>query len=128
MGIIKKTFFSLLLLFGIGGKKQATVAASSKSGPAGTDGDIASDAAVIVKEERIVLVVDQDFEDIPSWVEWDIGLNKLSVAQMGGSTAALNSLVPLDELDRFKQLDRILLIARYQGQRIVHYLTFLTRE
>ena len=126
MQFIKKILTQLLLLFGIKRKKISPEPNKVDTAPTkGTDGEVEVDAIVVVKEERIVLVVDLDFKDIPCWVEWDVTINKLSIAQKGGANAYLRSPIPVQEFERFKSLNRILLISRYHGRRIVHYLTFI---
>jgi hypothetical protein len=128
MRILKKILTHLLLFFRIKKQQPSVPVKDVDTISKGTEGKVDVDAIVIIKEERIVLVVDLDFKDIPCWVEWDASLNKLSVSQKGGASAYLNSPIPVNEYERFKSLDRILLISRYHGRRIVHYLTFIARN
>ena len=121
------SFISRLLEF-LGLKKKTKTPARPSPPVAGTEGILEADAALVLKEDRIVLVVDQEFKDIPGWIEWDIGMNKLSIAQMGGATASLNALVPLEAADRLRSVNRMLLIAKYHGRRVVHFLAFVIRD
>ena len=81
------SFINRLLNF-LGFTKPKDEVPQRTSSNTGTEGLIEVDAALVIKEDKAVLVVDQEFKDIPSWIEWDTSLNTLSITQMGGATAS----------------------------------------
>jgi hypothetical protein len=116
----------ILEFFGL--KKPSKAHKQKTSQNIGTEGLIEADAALVIKEDKAVLVVDQEFKDIPSWIEWDSSLNTISITQMGGATASLNTFIPPEAIVKLEEINRILLIARYHGRRVVHFLAFVARK
>ena len=96
--------------------------------PAGTHGRLEADAVILSEEDRIVLSVGHDFEDVPSWVEWDMKTGRLSVAQMGGALAELRLQLPLFYKERMKNVKRLALVTGSGHEKTMHYIAFIMRE
>ncbi len=102
---------------------------ASKAAPVrGTQGEIKADALMMKEDDKLVLVVDQELEDVPSWVEWDIATDKLLIVQTGGATAELNKLIPSEKREILEEVQRFMLVTNSGGERVAHYLPFLIRN
>ena len=96
--------------------------------PAGTHGRLEADAVILSEDDRIVLSIGHDFEDVPSWVEWDMKTGRLSVAQMGGALAELKLQLPLFYKERMKNVKRLALVTGSGPEKMMHYVAFIMRE
>jgi len=94
----------------------------------GTNGPLLADLLVMRRDDRIVLVVDHDFEDIPEWVEWDVSRNTIGIAQMGGAVAELKSTIPPEKAELFRSAKNIALAVRFEGKNIVHGVYMVVRD
>lgn len=95
----------------------------------GTTGLLEVPTLLLTEDDKIVLMVDYDFEDFPSWVEWDIKTRTLSVVQMGGAAAQLALTMPMQQLGALndKTMRLMLITGRYE-RRNGHYVSFIVRE
>lgn len=87
-----------------------------------------ANAILMHHNDNVALVVDHDFKDVPSWIEWDCGQNKLAIAQMGGTITELQVKLQKEELDRYKDRKRLYLVVTQNGEKIIHSLSFIVRE
>ncbi len=87
-----------------------------------------ADAVFLHHNDNVVLVVDHEFKDVPSWVEWDTGQKKLAVAQMGGTITELATSIKDEDLAAYKARKKIHLVANYGGEKIIHQLSFILRD
>lgn len=94
----------------------------------GTNGPLLADLLVMRKDDRIVFVVDHDFEDIPEWVEWDVSRNTIGIVQMGGAVAELKSTIPAERAELFRNAKNIALAIRFEGKNIVHGVYMVVRD
>lgn len=84
---------------------------------------------LLLKEgEQWVLIIEYDFLDIPSWLEWDQKIRKLSVVQMGGKSSPL--ILDPDALARVfvDRVRRMLLVTGAHKERISHFISVITRD
>ena len=102
--------------------------AEPQARPHGTTGRIDVPTLLLNEEQHMVLVVDYDFEDIPSWVEWDAKLKKLSVVQMGGAAAELALSIPANMNASLTQIQRMMLVTGRYDRRNGHYVSFIIRD
>jgi len=94
----------------------------------GTNGPIVADMLVMKRDDRIVLVVDHEFQDIPEWVEWDVSRNTIGIVQMGGAVAELNSVIPPEKVDMFRNAKNLALAIRFDGRDVVHGVYLVVRD
>lgn len=94
----------------------------------GTNGPLLADLLVMQKDDRITMVVDHEFEDIPEWVEWDVSRNVIGIVQMGGAIAELKNVIPSEKLDIFRNAKNLALAVRFEGKNIVHGVYMVVRE
>ncbi|MDY0029930.1 MAG: hypothetical protein RBR86_08335 [Pseudobdellovibrionaceae bacterium] len=94
----------------------------------GTNGPIVADMLVMKRDDRIVLVVDHEFQDIPEWVEWDVSRNIIGIVQMGGAVAELNSVIPPEKVDMFRNAKNLALAIRFDGRDVVHGVYLVVRD
>lgn len=85
-------------------------------------------ALLVHLDGHVALVVDHEFEDVPSWIEWDIGRKRISIAQMGGTVTELDTALDKKEMEEYREKKKIHLVARYGGEKIVHSLALIIRE
>jgi len=128
---LKSLLTGLLYKLGIW-KESAGVAQNPQAevhpAPAGTHGRLEADAVILSEDDRIVLSIGHDFEDVPSWVEWDMKTGRLSVAQMGGALAELKLQLPLFYKERMKNVKRLALVTGQGHEKMMHYVAFIMRE
>lgn len=95
----------------------------------GTTGLLEVPTLLLTEDDKIVLMVDYDFADFPSWVEWDMKARTLSVVQMGGAAAQLALTMPMQQLGALndKTMRLMLITGRYE-RRNGHYVSFIVRE
>jgi hypothetical protein len=94
----------------------------------GTTGLVHAPALWLHEDRNIVLLVDYDFEDFPSWVEWDRTTRKLFVVQMGGAAAELPLEVPANENMPARDIHRLLLVTGKHERRNAHFVSFIVRD
>lgn len=94
----------------------------------GKDGPIESDIVVLRDMDRFVMSIDYNFKDVLGWVEWDISENKLLLVQKSGAVATLGSVIPAEEIEEFRTLNKVFVITRYNNQKIMHNLGLIVRD
>lgn len=94
----------------------------------GTNGPLLADLLVMRKDDRVILVVDHEFEDIPEWVEWDVSRNTIGIVQMGGAVAELKSTISPEKAELFRSAKNIALAIRFEGKDIVHGVYMVVRD
>ncbi len=84
------------------------------------------DKALFIKQEdRGVIVVEEILDDIPNWVQWDIGRNKVSIVMLDGTMIEITPPVPEQDIEIYRDLNRILLVTQTEERRnIMHYVNF----
>lgn len=94
----------------------------------GTEGLIEADGIIGKEKDKIALVIDFEFGDVPSWVEWDIDLKQISVAQNGGAVAILKTVLSEKEAQDFESTDHLLFCTNVGAERIVHNIPLILRR
>lgn len=132
---LKTILTNLLYKLGLGKRKSTpsgTAAPDAETEPArphGTTGLLEVPTLLLTEDDKVVLMVDYDFADFPSWVEWDMQARTLSVVQMGGASAQLALTMPMQQLGALndKTMRLMLITGRYE-RRNGHYVSFIVRE
>lgn len=119
---------SVLQFLGLKGDVQDVYPREDQREEVGTNGFVKADLAVVKKDDRIVMAVDYDFGDVPTWVEWDADVNQFSVAQNGGAVAHMASNVSTDNVRRLKDIGRLMFISNVGGAKNAHLIPFVVRE
>lgn len=127
--IIKNLCNALLLRLGLrrADSPAPVMAAAGPDRPHGTTGRLDVPTLLLNEDSHMVLIVDYDFEDIPSWVEWDARMKKLSVVQMGGAAAELALGIPAGLNASFETMQRLMLVTGRFERRNGHYVSFIVR-
>lgn len=94
----------------------------------GTTGLVNAPALWLHEEKHIILLIDYDFEDFPSWIEWDRKARKLFLIQMGGAAAELPLDVPANENMPASDIHRLLLVTGRHERRNAHFVSFIIRD
>lgn len=129
---LKALLTDFLYKLGLGKRKSAPASPAPVENewvrPHGTTGLVEAPTLLLTEDDRIVLMVDYDFADFPSWVEWDMKARKLSVVQMGGAAAELALTMPLHQIGMIGEAKRLMLITGRHERRNGHYVSFIIRE
>lgn len=130
---LKTILTHLLYKLGLGKKKPAETAWAAAPAvpdrPHGTTGLLEVPTLLLTEDDKVVLMVDYDFADFPSWVEWDMQARTLSVVQMGGASAQLALTMPMQQLGALNDKTmRLMLITGRHERRNGHYVSFIVRE
>lgn len=88
---------------------------------------IEAEALLMKEDSRMVLVVDQEFENVPAWVEYNAENGDFSIVMTQGQVALLSLTVPNDDLDAMKLAQRLLLITNVKDKKLMHFLPFLLK-
>jgi len=132
MGKLKKILINILYKLGIWSRTDNdsgvdAVFSRGLSPSPGIDGRLEAQAALLFEEGRIVLSVDHEFLDMPSWIEGDVQKRTLNIVQMGGAVATLDLLLPQAEVARMKKVSRIALVTKFGQENLLHYVSFILR-
>ena len=82
----------------------------------------------MIQNGHVVLVVDHDFLDIPSFVEWDKSRKSLGIAQMGGAVAEVKANLPREMNEPLSATRTIMLMTRYNGNDVAHKLNLMVHD
>lgn len=97
----------------------------------GYNGDLDADAVLLFEEDRIILSIDYDFPDVPSYVEFDLGNNHIQVVQQGGDVATLSQLkLPKDEHERLSPITSIALLTGTgaRAEKLVQMVSVIVKQ
>ena len=94
----------------------------------GTHGRLSADTVLMIQNGHVVLVVDHDFLDIPSFVEWDKSRKSLGIAQMGGAVAEVKANLPREMNEPLSATRTIMLMTRYNGNDVAHKLNLMVHD
>ncbi|MDB5492223.1 MAG: hypothetical protein JWO78_2072 [Micavibrio sp.] len=94
----------------------------------GTTGLLEVPTLMLCENEKVVVIVDHDFMDFPSWVEWDVKESKLSVVQMGGDYAELALNMAGHHAATVMRTQRLMLVTGRFDRRNGHYVSFIVRD
>lgn len=94
----------------------------------GTHGIIDVDVLMLKKDQQLVMVVDHEFLDIPSWVEWDKSRESVGIAQASGAVAEIKNAIP----DKFKAelsgVNSLLLLTKFNGVKVAHTISLIVHD
>ncbi len=90
--------------------------------------ELKADALLMKEDNRVVLVIDQEFDDVPGWIEYDAGSGEFALAMTQGQVAVLSLDIPNDDLEPMKLAQRLLLITNVEDKKLMHFLPFLLRN
>jgi len=91
-------------------------------------GKIKKEPLLAVEDGKLVMVVDHEFDDIPSWVEWDPDAQMVSIALMGGKTDEVRTVIKRDYLETLLAALKLLLVSGSENGKVMHYVPFLVRK
>lgn len=94
----------------------------------GTHGRLSADVVLLIQNGHVVLVVDHEFTDIPSFIEWDRSRKSLGVAQMGGAVAEVKANLPAEMNGPLNESRTILLMTRFNGAKVAHKLNLMVHD
>jgi len=128
MTILKRIVNGFLCLLGLKTKDSAAVSDVPQDDNI-VPTVISSARAVFMRHDNsFALVVNHEFDDVPSWVECDIHRKKISIAQMGGNVTEITVGWDGEAIASYQDEKRVYLIARYEGRSIIQNLTFIARH
>ncbi|MCB9963631.1 MAG: hypothetical protein H6855_01170 [Rhodospirillales bacterium] len=131
MGLgLGRLFHPILVLFGLSKKPQESVYVEETPVEPieGTHGLIDAEGVIAREKDKIALIIDYEFADLPVWVEWDVDLQQISIAQNGGAVAILNTILTEKQAKDFESTDKLLLCTNIGEERVVHTLPLILRN
>lgn len=84
-----------------------------------------AEAAILFEDDRIVLTVEHDFKDMPSWVEGDIKTRNISVMMMGGGTVILDLPLPTGEIEKLENAKYLVFVTGTGPKKLMHNISFI---
>lgn len=80
------------------------------------------------KDGYMVLIVDHQFDGLPSWIEWDAATKTVSFTQMGGDMDEMNADIKAEFVDVLMDTKKVLLVSNDNTKKIVHFVPFIARR
>lgn len=90
-------------------------------------GRIDREVVFALKDGYMVLMVDHQFDGVPSWIEWDQSRKTVSFAQMGGDMDEMNADIRAEYVDALMDTKKVLLVSNDNTKKIVHFVPFIAR-
>ncbi len=91
-------------------------------------GKIDREVVFAVKDGYMVLMVDHQFDGVPSWIEWDNSRKTVSFTQMGGDMDEMNADIKDEFIDALMDTKKVLLVSNDNAKKIVHFVPFIPRK
>ena len=79
------------------------------------------------KDGHLVMVVDAQFNNVPSWVEWDGERSVVTITHMNGDIDEAPLEVKDEYITSLNENRKILLVSNDNEEKIMHYVQFLSR-
>ncbi|MFN3699999.1 MAG: hypothetical protein ACK4VI_00590 [Alphaproteobacteria bacterium] len=127
INLLRNLFYKL----GLTGKSEAEPERMPSQIPERTQprvGRIDQEAVFAMKDGYLVLAVDHQFDGVPSWIEWDGSRNIVSFTQMGGDMDEMGATIKAEYVQKLIELKKVLLVSNDNGQKIVHFVSFIARQ
>ncbi len=93
----------------------------------GTQGRIEAESLVLKQGDHLIMVIDYDLGDMPSWIEWDIGTSLMYIIQSGGSVAQMEAIIPPEEASQLEKFKRLILVTKVGEEKVTHMVPFLIK-
>lgn len=122
--LLRKLLYKLCIWRKVDDEETSFSADDTVLSPQGVNGVLDVETALLFEDDRVVLMVDYDFVDMPSWIEGDAETKAVSIVQMGGAVAQLKLELPEQERQRWSYLSRIALVSGTGAEKMMHYISF----
>ena len=122
---------NLLYKLGIGSPPEEESAVMPSQVPERTQprmGKIDREVVFAMKDGYMVLMVDHQFDGVPSWIEWDAERKTVSFTQMGGDMDEMNADIKVEYIDALIDTKKVLLVSNDNAKKIVHFVPFIARK
>jgi len=94
-------------------------------------GKIDHEPLLAMEGDKLLMVVDHYFENVPSWVEWDKERKIVTITQMNGDLDEAPMNLKEDYVEKLKLAQKLHLISKENmndnDERIMHSVSFLSR-
>ncbi|MAE52413.1 MAG: hypothetical protein CMH27_11440 [Micavibrio sp.] len=91
-------------------------------------GKIDQEVVFAMRDGYMVLMVDHQFDGVPSWIEWDNDRKTVSFTQMGGDMDEMNADIKVEYIDALMDAKKVLLVSNDNEKKIVHFVPFIARK
>ena len=121
---------NLLYKIGIGSppEEPRKEAPAYVSQPKARFGKIDGEAIFAMKDGYLVVILDHQFDDVPSWIEWDAERKIVSITHLGGDMDEVSADIKEEHVDALIDAKRVLLASNQNDKKIVHFVPFLARK
>lgn len=89
---------------------------------------IEKEAIFALENNELVVIVDHNFEEIPSWIEWDYERKTVSIVQQKGHIEEAEAKLTESFIAKLKDKNKLLLVSNDNDKKIVHFLPFILRK
>jgi hypothetical protein len=130
MGSIIKLLTNFLYFLGL--KKEVRLPSApadlSRSGYEPRLTKIEKHAVFGYKEGYLVVIVDHQFENVPSWIEWDANRETVNITHMNEDMLEAPASIQRDHIDTITGAIKVLLVSNNKNEKIMHFLPFVGRR
>ncbi len=128
--MFNKILNGLLYLLGLRQKPQDHYVSVDQSGTENEPLRLKIDRQAVFawQEGHLVVIIDHQFNNIPSWAEWDASREVLSVTHMNGAMVEAPASLQAAHIGIVMAARKLLLVSNDQGEKIMHFLPFLGRS
>lgn len=88
---------------------------------------IDAEPIMAMKDGHLIMVVQHQFSNIPSWVEWDNDRHVVTITQMNGDIDEAGLELKDEHLLMLKDLTKLLLVSNDNEGKMMHYVQFIAR-
>lgn len=87
-----------------------------------------AEAIFAIKDGYLVVILDHQFNDVPSWMEWDAERKIASITHLGGNTDEVEADIKDEHVYALIDAKRVLLASNSNDKKIVHFVPFIARK
>lgn len=80
-----------------------------------------------LKNDHLVMVLQHQFSNIPSWVEWDNERQVVTIAHMNGDIDEAPLELKEEHISMLGEQKKILLVSNDNANKIMHAVKFISR-
>ncbi len=80
-----------------------------------------------LKNDHLVMVLEYEFKNIPSWVEWDNDRQVVTIAHMNGDVDEAPLELNEEHITIIDEQKKVLLVSNDNANKIMHAVKFIAR-
>lgn len=88
---------------------------------------IETEPVLAIQNDHLVMVLEHEFKNMPSWVEWDNGRQTVTIAHMNGDIDEAPLALKEEHIALLGEKQKILLVSNDNTTKIMQALKFIAR-